>query len=163
MNKIKSLHDDIYLMNLALEAAEDAYDMNEVPIGAVIVSESGEILSKSHNIKEKDNNPCGHAEIIAIKDACQKIESWRLIGCRIYVTLEPCPMCLSAIGHARLGQCIFGAYDLKGGALSLGYNLYKDKRLNHTFSIAGGLQHYRCSSLLSKFFREKRDQHKNYK
>ena len=148
--------DQLWLMDEALIEAEKAYRQDEVPVGAVVVDSSGAILSRAHNAKEKNNNPCGHAEVLAITDAAKKINNWRLINCSIFVTLEPCPMCLSAMIQARIGILYFGAYDSKGGSLSLNYNFYKDKKLNHSFSVVGGLRHFECSRLISNFFREKR-------
>ncbi len=143
-------------MDEALIEAEKAYRIDEVPIGAVIVDSNGAILSRSHNLKEKVFNPCGHAEILAIVEAAKKIKNWRLKECSIYVTLEPCPMCLNAMVQARIEKLYFGAYDSKGGSLSLNYNFYKDQKLNHSFSVVGGVRHFECSKLLSQFFREKR-------
>lgn len=154
-NKIL-LTDHLWLMDEALIEADKAYRQDEVPIGAVIADAQGAILAKAHNIKERTHNPCGHAEILAIMDAARKINNWRLLECNLYVTLEPCPMCLSAMIQARIGTLYFGAYDPKGGALSLNYNFYKDQKLNHSFSVVGGLRHFECSRLLSTFFREKR-------
>ena len=146
-------------MESALLEAEAAYKNDEVPIGAVIVDKTGKTLSSAHNVKEASFNPCGHAEILAIQEASKKVKNWRLNGSTLFVTLEPCPMCLSAALQARIERIIFGAYDLKGGAISLGYNLFKDRRLNHNCEVIGGVQHYKCSSLLSTFFREKRKFH----
>jgi tRNA(adenine34) deaminase len=151
--------DQIWNMNIALEQAEKAYSAGEVPVGCVVVDEFGSELAKSFNEKEKKFDPCGHAEIIAIRAAGQKLKNWRLSNCKIFVTLEPCPMCLDAMIHARVSHLIFGAYDSKAGALSLGYNFYKDKRLNHQFSVTGGIEHFKCSRLLSNFFRERRNQY----
>ena len=148
--------DDEWFVSLALEQADEAYRQNEVPVGAVLVDESGKILSKSFNIKETNHNPCGHAEILVIQQAARELSSWRLVGCTLYVTLEPCPMCLSACVQARIGRLVFGAYDKKGGALSLGYKLFKDSRLNHQFPVVGGVKHFDCSRILSRFFKEKR-------
>ena len=153
---LSKFQDHLWLMNEAIMEAEDAYRQDEVPIGAVIVNEHGYILARAHNQKEQSHNPCGHAEILAIMEASKAISNWRLLNCRLYVTLEPCPMCLSAMVQARIGALYFGAYDLKGGALSLNYNFYKDKKLNHSFPIVGGLLHYKNSQILSNFFREKR-------
>ncbi len=153
------MSDHQWFMGLALEEADKAWRLEEVPIGAVIVSSEGEVLARAHNLKESAHNPCGHAELLAIQEASQKISSWRLNDCRLYVTLEPCPMCLSAIGQARLAQVIFGAYDPKGGAISLGYALHKDPRLNHRFAVVGGVHHYECSRRLSQFFKERRPGH----
>lgn len=151
-----SVADQLWCMKIALDEADIAYRLAEVPVGAVIVDAKGEVISKAHNLKESVHNPCGHAELLAIQAAAQKIQGWRLEDCTLYVTLEPCPMCLAAIGQARIRHVVFGAYDSKGGALSLGYPLHKDQRLNHRFSITGGVLHYECSRLLSQFFKERR-------
>ena len=156
---MKKFRDIEWNMESALLEAELAYKNNEVPVGAVIVDKSGTILSKAHNEKESNFDPCGHAEILALKKAASLNKSWRLKDTILYVTLEPCPMCLSAALQARVGAIVFGAYDLKGGAISLGYNLYKDERLNHNCPIVGGVLHYKCSNILSNFFREKRKFH----
>jgi tRNA(adenine34) deaminase len=132
----------------------------EVPVGAIVVSPHGEILSEAYNLKETNNDVTGHAEIIALKRASEKLGSWRLTDCSLIVTLEPCPMCLSAILQSRIKSLYFGAYDTKGGALSLGYNFPFDERLNHKFNVYGGYKHYECSTLLSKFFRAKRNKYK---
>tara|TARA_R110002072_G_scaffold288917_1_gene455480 strand:+ start:160806 stop:161279 length:474 start_codon:yes stop_codon:yes gene_type:complete len=151
-----------YLMNIAIEEAEKAYRLDEVPVGAVIVDSDGKIVSKAHNDKEKTNNPCGHAEILAIQKASSEISNWRLSGYHLYVTLEPCLMCMGAIMSARLDSLTFGAYDKKGGSLSLGYRIPFDTKLNHRFSVAGGVEHFRCSKMLSDFFKEKRNKY-NFK
>lgn len=151
-----TLTDHLWFMAMALEQAELAYKAQEVPVGAVLVSPSGEVLSKSYNLKESTFNPTAHAEILAIEEGAKKLQNWRLQDCVLYVTLEPCPMCLTALVQSRVKQCVFGAYDSKGGSLSLGYNLHKDKRLNHQFSIIGGVKHFECSRVLSQFFKERR-------
>lgn len=147
-------------MDLAIQEAKEAYAIDEVPIGAVIVSDKGEILAVSHNQKEKDNLVTGHAEILALQKAAKELSNWRLEDCDLYVTLEPCSMCLSAILQSRIRSVYFGAYDTKGGSLSLGYNMHKDKRLNHNFNMYGGFKHLECSKLVSDFFRQKRGRHK---
>jgi tRNA(adenine34) deaminase len=146
-------------MQMALNLAKDAFARDEVPVGAVIVSEHGEVLAETYNLKETNNDACAHAEILAIQKSSQKLKSWRLNGCSMFVTLEPCPMCLSAILQSRIKNLYFGAYDRKGGAISLGYNFAKDERLNHKFNIYGGFKHYESSQLLSNFFRSKRKNH----
>ncbi len=158
----ENVTDQLWLMDEALKEAQKAYREDEVPIGAVVVDEKGNILARAHNEKEKVFNPCGHAEIIAITEACKKIGNWRLSNCAVYVTLEPCPMCLSAMIQARIGKLFFGAYDPKGGALSLNYNFYKDQKLNHSFPVLGGLRHFECSKLLSTFFKEKRSNYSKF-
>lgn len=152
------LKNDIKYMGQALMEAQIAFDKEEVPIGALIVSSDMEILAKAHNYKEKKFNPCGHAEIIVIKKASQKLKNWRLLGCTLYVTLEPCLMCLAAMVQARIDRLVFGAYDLKGGALSLNYPIYKDQRLNHRFSVLGGIKQTECSDMISNFFKIRRGQ-----
>lgn len=152
----KNVTDQLWLMDEALKEAEKAYREDEVPIGAVIADEKGNILARAHNQKEKVHNACGHAEILAIIEASKKLSNWRLTNCALYVTLEPCPMCLSAMVQSRIGKLFFGAYDPKGGALSLNYNFYKERKLNHAFPVQGGLRHFECSRLLSSFFKEKR-------
>ena len=107
--------DHLWLMDEALVEADKAYREDEVPIGAVVVDAHGNILARAHNVKEKDFNPCGHAEILVLIEASKKISNWRLSECSLYVTLEPCPMCLSAMVHARIKNLYFGAYDPKGG------------------------------------------------
>ena len=150
-----------YLMDICLSEAEKAYQQDEVPVGALVIDEMGKILSQAHNTREKDQNPCGHAEILAIQKAAHFKKSWRLNRCTLIVSLEPCPMCLASALQGRIQQIIFGAYDPKGGSISLGYHLYKDQRLNHNLSIIGGLRHYESSRLLSQFFKEKRTHYKN--
>ena len=148
--------DDLWLMSLALEQAEKAFRLDEVPVGAVIVDSEGKVLSEAHNEKEKHKNPVDHAEMIAIQKATKVLGDWRLEGCTLYVTLEPCLMCMGALWQSRISRVVFGAYDPKGGALSLGYCANKDKRLNHQFSIMGGVNHYQSAQLLSQFFKQKR-------
>ncbi len=155
-----SMLDHLWFMSVALEQAEQAYWKEEVPVGAVLVSPSGEILSKQFNLKETQFNPTAHAEMLAIVEGAKKLQNWRLSNCTLYVTLEPCPMCLTALVQSRVKLCVFGAYDPKGGALSLGYHLHQDKRLNHQFSIIGGVKHFECSKLLSQFFKERRTGYK---
>lgn len=143
-------------MGEALKEAEMAFSNGEVPVGAVIVDSQNRIISKAHNLKESNNDPCGHAEIIVIRQAAEKLENWRLSGCKIYVTLEPCVMCMGAIVHSRLKNLIFGAYDPKGGAISNGFNIHQSIDLNHRFLVIGGVEHYACSNLLSSFFKQRR-------
>lgn len=155
-----TIQDHLWFMNIALEEAELAYKAHEVPVGAVIVSPDGQVVAKSFNLKETVFNPTGHAEILCIQEAGKKLQNWRLSDCTLYVTLEPCPMCLSAMVQSRVKQCVFGAYDSKGGALSLGYHMHQDKRLNHQFAMLGGIRHFECSRLLSQFFKERRSTYK---
>ena len=150
-----------YLMSIALDLGYEATKKDEVPVGAVITDKHGEILAKAFNTKEQTQNPCHHAEIVAISEATKKLNSWRLLDCSIYVTLEPCPMCMAALSQARIKNVYFGAYDPKGGAVSLGLNLHKDSRLNHKLNVYGGFKHIQCSKMVSDFFRKKRLTYKN--
>ncbi len=151
-----NFNDYIYFMNKALLEAKYAYNKNEVPVGAVIVNEDGMILGSAHNNKESTLNPCAHAEILSIIKAADKIKDWRLNDSIAFVTLEPCFMCLGAMIQSRIGKLIFGAYDYKGGSISLGYNFINDYRLNHNLSTIGGILQEDCSLIISKFFKEKR-------
>jgi len=155
MNKT-DLIDYQWAMGEALKYAELAGKEDEVPIGTTLLDPSGKVIFGSGNLKEKTNNPCGHAEILTLQGAANELGSWRLTDSILVVTLEPCLMCMSALWQARVKGVVFGAYDPKGGALSLGYNIHQDQRLNHQFSVIGGVRHYECSRLLSNFFKQKR-------
>jgi tRNA(adenine34) deaminase len=144
-------------MTEALKEAQAAMRIDEVPIGACILDEDGKLVCSAHNLKERVNDPCGHAEIIAIKKACEILGDWRLNNCTLVVSLEPCLMCMGAIWQSRISTVVFGAYDSKGGALSLNYNLHRDGRLNHKFRVIGGVKHMECSKILSDFFKQKRE------
>lgn len=157
---LPDFRDIIWNMGLALEQADEAYSKGEVPVGALCVSEDGKVLAKAHNLKESTPDPCGHAEILALIEAAKNLGEWRLLNSTLYVTLEPCPMCLDAMRQARIKNLVFGAYDAKGGAISLGYNFHQDSRLNHRFNVLGGVKHYQCSKLLSSFFKQKRSLYK---
>jgi tRNA(adenine34) deaminase len=149
-----------YFMSMALDEANEAAKIDEVPVGAILTDKFGKILARTHNTKEREQNPCNHAEVLAITQASKELESWRLVDCNLFVTLEPCPMCMASLSQARVKNVYFGAYDPKGGAASLGFNLHKDQRLNHKLNLFGGFKHRECSRLISNFFRNKR---KNYK
>ncbi len=146
-------------MQSALREAEEAYQKDEVPVGALVVDEMGRIISKGHNLKEKTNDPCAHAEIIAIQEACKKKGNWRLSGYTLFVTLEPCSMCMGAIIQSRIKKVIFGAYDPKGGAISCGLNIHQNNHFNHQVEVVGGVNHFECSKILSDFFRLRRGQY----
>lgn len=141
-------------MKEALDLAEKAAREDEVPVGAVIVLQ-GKKIAQGYNQREQSKNPVAHAEILAIQEAAQVLGSWRLTDCSLYVTLEPCPMCLAASQQARLKEVFFGVRDPKGGALSLGYALHEDLRINHRFQ-AHALEIPECGEILSRFFAKKR-------
>ncbi len=144
-------------MQIALEESEKAYQKFEVPVGAVLVDSHGTIITRQHNAKEYTGDPCAHAEILALSEAGKMRKSWRLTDTYLYVTLEPCPMCLGAMIQARVKKLIFGAYDPKGGALSLNLNIHQNKKLNHQLEVMGGINQYQCGTLLSNFFKERRN------
>ena len=146
---------DIEFMKLALEQAKKAYKKDEVPIGAVIVC-NDKVVAKGFNIREKRNDPTGHAEIVAVKKACKKRRSWRLEDCTIYVTVEPCSMCAGALLWTRIKRIVFGAFDAKGGALGSSYNLFEQKNLNHKAEITSGVLEEECSKIMKDFFKTKR-------
>lgn len=139
-------------MLLALEQAKLAYREGEAPIGAVIYRE-GEVISLGRNRRETEKNALCHAEIVAIDAACKKLGGWRLPGCEMMVTLEPCPMCAGAIINARIEKVIFGAYDLKAGSVESVVRLF-DLPYNHKPLYEGGFFQEECAGLLSRFFRE---------
>jgi len=147
------------LLDESLKLAEVAQLADEVPVGALLVGPDGGILGRGRNIREAAHDPTGHAEILAIREACKSLRSWRLEQCTLIVTLEPCPMCLAAAHQARVSKIVYAAHDPKGGALSLGYHLHSDERTNHRFEIEQ-VAHPECGEILSRFFREKRKQKK---
>jgi tRNA(adenine34) deaminase len=151
------MHEEhIKFMKLALDQAKKAGQKAEVPIGAVLVSESGEILSASHNQSISLADPTAHAEIITLRKAAQKILNYRLLSTTLYVTIEPCIMCMGAIVHARVSRVIFGVHDPKWGAAGSLYNFADDIRLNHRPEIIQGICEDECRTLIQNFFREKR-------
>jgi tRNA(adenine34) deaminase len=143
-------------MELALQEAQVAADEEEVPIGCVIVSKERGVIASAHNQRERLKDPTGHAEMIAITQAAQALNSWRLENCILYVTLEPCPMCAGAIVLARLPMIVYGAADPKAGACDTLYRITVDPRLNHRSQVVSGVLADRCGRVLSEFFGKKR-------
>ena len=150
-----SMNNDEKYMKLALLEAKKAYEKDEVPVGAVIVK-NDKIIARGHNLREKNNDPTSHAEIVAIRKACKKLNSWRLEDCTIYVTIEPCSMCAGTLLWTRIKKIVYGAKDLKGGALGSSYNLFDVKNINHHPEVVGGVLEEKCSVIISNFFRNKR-------
>jgi len=146
---------DLAAMKIALEQARAAFDLGEVPVGAVVVLD-GQIVSKAYNLRETRHDPTAHAERIALTLAGKILGTWRLDGCTIYSTLEPCPMCAGAILLARIARIVYGAADPKAGACDSLYRLASDPRLNHRAEITRGVLAEPCRELLSQFFRERR-------
>ena len=157
---------DTEFMKLAIGQAKKALDLDEVPVGAVVIQErnpeTNEVLSKplvialGYNTRESRQNPLGHAEIMAIQGASEKLGRWRLSGCALYVTLEPCVMCSGAAVLARVDRVIYGATDKKAGAVESLYQVLSDLRLNHRPQVTKGVLEAECSQMLSGFFSEKR-------
>ena len=140
------------LMGLALVEAARAVRHGDVPIGAVVVDRHGTLLASRHNERELTGDPTAHAEVLALRDAAAKLGTWRLDGCTLVVTLEPCVMCAGACQLARMSTVAFGAVDLKGGALGSLYNVGTDARLNHEFRVCGGVRATEAAELLTTFF-----------
>jgi tRNA(adenine34) deaminase len=142
-------------MKIALELAKKAFDGGEVPVGAIVVK-NGEVIGQGYNQAETRNDPTAHAEILAIKEAAEKLGNWRLTGCTLYATKEPCPMCAGAMQQARLSKLVFGTNDLKAGYAGTLFNVLQDKRLNHQVEVEGGVLADECRSLLQQFFQKLR-------
>ena len=145
-----------YYMKQALKEAKKAYKKLEVPVGAVIVKD-GKIIARAHNQKEKKTDTTKHAEILAIQKASKKLESWRLIDCEMYVTLEPCSMCAGAIINSRIKKVYIGAMDEKTGAVGSVLNLFEDYTFNHKVEAETGVMEKECLETLKKFFKELRE------
>lgn len=150
---------DAEYMQLAIEQAKIAESYDEVPIGAVVVYE-GEVIARGYNRRELDEDPAGHAEFIALKKASEKLGHWRLSGCTVYVTLEPCLMCAGLMYQSRIDRCVYGARDPKAGALGTLYQINADERLNHRFEVTAGVLEDECAGLLSGFFAKLRARRK---
>lgn len=143
-------------MQEAIKEAEKAADIGEVPVGAVVVRD-GQIIARAHNMTEHKNDPTAHAEILAIRKAASVLGGWRLIGCDMFVTAEPCSMCAGAIVWARIKKLYIGTMDPKAGACGSVFNVPQEKRLNHYVEIETGLMQEECSNLMKAFFKKIRD------
>lgn len=156
-------------MRMALEEARLAAEEGEVPIGAVVVHGAehvetdcgvelvgGEVVARAHNRRETDKDPSAHAEFSAMCEAARALDRWRLTGCTVYVTLEPCLMCAGLMVNGRIDRCVFGAADPKGGALGTLYDVSHDERLNHEFEVTPGVLGEECAQVLRDFFRARR-------
>ncbi|NLK16982.1 MAG: nucleoside deaminase [Clostridiales bacterium] len=146
---------DVRFMKEALKEARKAFLKDEVPVGCVIVK-GGKVIARAHNQREGRQDATAHAELLCIKKACKKLGSFRLNGCELYVTLEPCPMCAGAIINARVERAVFGAYDPKAGCCGTLYDLLGCGKFNHTLKAVGGVMEEECSDILKRFFAEKR-------
>ncbi|BCM24638.1 tRNA adenosine(34) deaminase TadA [Methyloradius palustris] len=146
---------DQQFMKAALELAQLAAEAGEVPVGAIVVKD-GEIIGRGSNAPIANHDPSAHAEIIAMRDAANKLGNYRLVGCTLYVTLEPCAMCTGAIQHARIARLVYGASDPKTGACGSVIDLMNEPRLNHHTEVAGGILASECGAILSQFFASRR-------
>jgi tRNA(adenine34) deaminase len=142
-------------LGAALEEARRAATHGDVPIGAVVVHE-GEVIARAHNRRERDQDPTAHAELLALREASRRLGRWRLEGCALYVTLEPCAMCAGAVVLARIDRLVFGADDPKAGAVGALWDIPRDPRLNHQVEVVRGVESEACGELLRAFFASRR-------
>ena len=140
-------------MDLALTEARDALVTEDVPVGAVVLSPSGEVIGRGRNLREATHDPTAHAEVVALREAAQAVGSWRLDDCTLVVTLEPCTMCAGALVLARVARLVFGAYDPKAGAVGSLWDVVRDRRLNHRPEVLAGVRAAESTALLEEFFR----------
>jgi tRNA(adenine34) deaminase len=148
-------HPALHFMRLALEQARHAWDLGEVPVGAVVVKD-GAVIAVGYNQPIGKHDPTAHAEIVALRAAAEALGNYRLPGCELYVTLEPCVMCSGAMMHARLAKVVYGAADPKTGAGGSVVNLFEQEQLNHHTEIAGGVMAEECGAMLKSFFAARR-------
>ena len=148
--------EDAFYMRAALAEAAQAYALGEVPIGAVLVDEAGEIVARGHNLRERDHDATAHAEMIAIRAACERLGRWRLSGLTLYVTIEPCPMCAGAIVMSRVDRVVYGGTDYKAGACESLFNIPGHPALNHHPEVTAAVLAEECADIMKRFFRERR-------
>ncbi|WP_299267626.1 tRNA adenosine(34) deaminase TadA [uncultured Psychrosphaera sp.] len=153
------LNTDLKWMSYAIELASKAEQQGEIPVGAVLVKD-GEVIGEGWNQSITLNDPTAHAEIMAIRDAGQKVDNYRLVDATLYVTLEPCPMCAGALVHSRIDKLVFGASDLKTGAAGSVMNIVTHEKLNHQLEVTSGVLKQECSEAISAFFKKRRQQKK---
>lgn len=146
---------DVRFMQEALLLAQKAFEIGEIPVGAIVVDSGGNVISRAYNLRETEKKATAHAEILAIEQACAALGGWRLQGCTLYVTLEPCPMCAGALINSRIDRVVFGAYDMQAGCCGsvVNFNAYP---FNHSFDVTGGILERECREMLTEFFKKKR-------
>jgi tRNA(adenine34) deaminase len=149
-------HDYADAMGAALEEARRSLESGDVPVGAVVLDSSGTTIARAYNVRERDGDPTGHAELVACRRAAEARGEWRLSGCTLVVTLEPCTMCAGALVLARVDRLVFGAFDPKAGAVGSLWDVVRDRRLNHRPEVLGGVRAEECSALLEDFFGRRR-------
>ncbi|HYD82831.1 MAG TPA: tRNA adenosine(34) deaminase TadA [Opitutus sp.] len=154
MGAVQAVDDALY-MSEALSLAHQAWQLGEVPVGAVVVH-AGQVVGRGFNAPISRNDPTGHAEVMALRDAARNLQNYRLGDCELYVTLEPCVMCAGAIMHARIVRVVYGASDPKTGACGSILDLFAQKRLNHHAEVIGGVMAAECGALLTSFFEQRR-------
>ena len=146
------------LMSSALIAAADALKNGDVPVGAIVLDPVGNVIGTGANRREIDNDPSAHAEVVAMREAAKKLNNWRLDGCTVVVTLEPCAMCAGAIAQSRVKTLIFGAWDEKAGAVGSVWDVLRDPRSPHRTEVISGILEKECADILAQFFKTQRDQ-----
>lgn len=151
---------DVQMMRRALELADKAEELGEIPVGAVLVDDTGKIIGEGWNLSIVNSDPTAHAEIVALRHAAQCIQNYRLLNTTLYVTLEPCTMCAGAILHSRIKRLVFGASDAKTGVVGSRFHFFDDYKMNHSLEITGGVLQEECSRKLSAFFQKRREQKK---
>lgn len=151
--------DDQYYMGLALEEARKAAELGEIPIGAVLVQDN-EVIACAHNMRETWQDATAHAEVIVIQEACKKLKRWRLSGCTLYVTVEPCPMCSGAIVNGRVDRVVYGCPDIKAGGAESIFNIITNPNLNHVADVMSGIRETECAQVMKDFFKRRRTENK---
>jgi tRNA(adenine34) deaminase len=144
------------LMSAALELARQAMTTGDVPVGAIVINAAGEIVGRGNNLREFDNDPTAHAEIVAMREAALIAENWRLDGHTLVVTLEPCAMCAGAIAQSRMKKVVFGAWDEKAGAVGSVWDILRDPRAPHKVEVVSGVLEEQCAGILKEFFQQQR-------
>ena len=144
------------LMNAALELARQAMTTGDVPVGAIVINAAGEIVGRGNNLREFDDDPTAHAEIVAMREAALVAENWRLDGHTLVVTLEPCAMCAGAIAQSRMKKVVFGAWDEKAGAVGSVWDILRDPRAPHKVEVVSGVLEEQCAGILKEFFQQQR-------
>ena len=153
------MYDDQKYMQIALAEAQKAADLGEIPIGAVLVIDD-EIIAKAHNMRETWKDATAHAEMIVIREACEKLDRWRLSGATLYVTIEPCPMCAGAIVMSRISRLVYGSPDSKAGAAESLFNVVNNPALNHMVEVTSGVCSEECTQIMKDFFQKRRSNNK---
>ena len=151
---------DEFYMGLALEEAKKAAALGEIPIGAILV-QGEEVIARAHNMRETWQDATAHAEVIVIQEACKKLKRWRLTGCTLYVTVEPCPMCSGAIVNGRVERVVYGCPDIKAGGAESIFNIITNPNLNHVAQVTSGVREEECAQVMKEFFKKRREENKS--